>query len=177
MQGRRPTLSCHMMATQLHRGSSASAGTNRQCACASATGKCAHLYGQTGKQTARSVTYHADMGIASGVNVLRARSEDGVVNSRRRVIPGKRLNGLGMREDTRVTDQVALRSMARRQNAMASKPAHMIALPPLRRGASRLRTMPPTWKRGIMFTAEIVRRGTQGENASRTVDVRRSQSP
>ncbi len=48
--------------------------------------------------------------------------------------------------------QVEPSSVERDQNAAASKPAHIIALPPDRMGAKRLRTMPPTWKSGIMFT-------------------------
>jgi hypothetical protein len=51
------------------------------------------------------------------------------------------------------THHVAPISIASGQNEVASKPAHMIAEPPDMIGARRLRTMPPTWKRGIMFTA------------------------
>ena len=38
------------------------------------------------------------------------------------------------------------------QNAAASKPAHIIALPPEIIGAKRFHTIPPTWNSGIMFT-------------------------
>ena len=42
------------------------------------------------------------------------------------------------------------------QNVVLSKPEHMIALPPEKTGAQRFLTMPPTWKRGIMFTRNLV---------------------
>jgi hypothetical protein len=54
------------------------------------------------------------------------------------------------------TNQVALNSLDKFQKAMASKPAHMMAEPPDSIGARRLRTIPPTWKRGIIFTGLTV---------------------
>ena len=41
------------------------------------------------------------------------------------------------------------------QNAVLSKPGHMIALPPEKTGAQRFRTIPPTWNSGIMFTRSL----------------------
>ena len=48
------------------------------------------------------------------------------------------------------------------QKAVLSNPGHMMALPPEKTGAHRLRTMPPTWKSGIMFTEEMAASGTVG---------------
>ena len=50
------------------------------------------------------------------------------------------------------THHVALSLRAYAQNASGSKPVQTIELPPDRIGANRFRTMPPTWKRGIIFT-------------------------
>ena len=52
------------------------------------------------------------------------------------------------------THHVALNSRAYVQNASGSNPVQTIVLPPDRSGANRFRTIPPTWKRGIMFTKE-----------------------
>jgi len=54
---------------------------------------------------------------------------------------------------TSATHQVAPSCFASFHQAVASKPAHMMALPQENMGAHRLRTIPPTWNKGIMFTA------------------------
>ena len=49
----------------------------------------------------------------------------------------------------------------------------MIVLPPDNAGAHKLRTIPPTWKSGIMFTIKVVNRdpNTSALGAELTVDV------
>jgi hypothetical protein len=50
------------------------------------------------------------------------------------------------------TYHVALNFADRFQNAIGSKPEHITVLPPDITGAKRFLTMPPIWKRGIIFT-------------------------
>ena len=54
------------------------------------------------------------------------------------------------------TYHVAFSSIAKFQKAIASKPEHMMVLPPVIIGAKRLRTIPPTWNNGIIFTVKNI---------------------
>lgn len=75
--------------------------------------------------------------------------------------------------DDNTTHQVEPRLTDNDQKAPASKPAHIMALPPDRSGAKRLRTMPPTWKSGIMFTTKRVQSisAPQEDENGRTVHI------
>lgn len=74
------------------------------------------------------------------------------MHGRSSVIPRSSFRNVQTNAVVNSTDHVVPSSVDSDQKAAASKPAHITAAPPDSMGANKLRTIPPTWKRGIMFT-------------------------
>jgi hypothetical protein len=95
------------------------------------------------------------------------------MDSRRSIVPVLSFSGHFGDAHRTPAYHVALNFTDRLQNAIGSKPEHMTVLPPDIMGAKRFLTMPPIWKRGIIFTVldQLTRISLLLSCGSLTIDI------